>query len=197
MRHGSFIYGSPANVVCTLLEREINRVLGVEAAAKSFKTTAQHPGAQACAQKAAFTGIMAGLGKRVVSGAGSLSVDEIYSPVQLIFDREIFAYVRRTAEMLASSLDESLLMVEEIINSQDEYMASEGTVQNFRALQWDSEVFPSRLLAQWQAAGCPLEEQAAVKEIKRLLDGYGYHLPEDKARTLDGIYVRAARDLVG
>jgi trimethylamine:corrinoid methyltransferase-like protein len=195
MRYGSFIYGAPANVVCTLLEREINRMLGAEVPAKSFNTTAQRPGPQACAQKAAFTGLMAGLGKKLFSGGASLSVDEIYSPVQLIYDREILGYIRCTAQILASSFGEGMLMVDEIIRRGSDYMAAESTVSSFRALQWDSGVFPSRMLAQWQAAGCPLEEQAAVKEIKRLLDGYEYHLPEDKARALDGIYVRAARNL--
>ena len=38
MRHGNFIYGSPANAVCSLLEREINRMLGGEVTAKSFNT---------------------------------------------------------------------------------------------------------------------------------------------------------------
>ncbi|PIY38668.1 MAG: hypothetical protein COZ05_20420, partial [Armatimonadetes bacterium CG_4_10_14_3_um_filter_59_10] len=189
MRHGTFVYGSPANVICTLMERELNRRLGIEITAKSFNVTAQHPGPQACAQKGLFTGLMAAHGKRLFSGGGSLSVDEVFSPVQLIYDREIFSYIERVSLMYEESLEESLLLAEEILaDDSRSFLEADSTARHFRKIQWDSEVFPARMLAQWEASGRPMEAEAATAEVRRLLNEHSYQLEEDKARALEEIY---------
>lgn len=196
MRSGNFVYGVPANFACTVVERAVNHWLGIEVSAKTFSCTAQMPGAQACAQKAAFTGLMAAMGKKLFSGAGSLSVDEIFSPVQLIFDREIFDYIRRSGTMVTESLKDNLLLFDELMeNEEDNFMASPTTAEYCRILQWDSDVFPNRMLAQWESAGRPSENEAATAEIKRLLAAYEYHLPEDQAKELDCIFERARQTL--
>ena len=196
MRHGCFIYGTPSNAVCTLVERELNRLLGTEIPAKSFSVMVQHPGPQACALKGVFTGMMAAQGRRIFSAVGSLSLDEIHSPVQLIYDREIAGFVMRTEEMLAASLQEEMLLVEDILQTPgDDFMSADSTLRHFRKLQWDSDIFPTRMLAQWQGAGCPMETDAAAAEVRRLLAGYEYELPADQARALDEVYARAEKAL--
>lgn len=198
MRHGTFLYGTPANIVCTFLERELNRLLGTEVTAKSFNVPCQHPGPQASALKGVFTGFMAANGKRLFSGGGSLSVDEVFSPVQLIYDREILGVVKRVSSMFDDSLtDEMLLLHEILLDDSGSFLESDSTALHFRKLQWDSPIFPSRMLAQWEAAGSPMEADTATAEVRRLLAEHCYRLPDDKARCLDDIYLRATRDLVG
>lgn len=197
MRHGCFVYGTPSNIVCTMVERELNRYLGGEIPAKSFSVMAQHPGPQACALKGMFTGFMFAQGRMAFSGAGGLSLDEIWSPVQLIYDREILGFLVRSREMLEASLDEELLLVDEIINAgSDNFMEADSTLQHFRTLQWDSNVFPTRMLRQWQQAGEPREHEAAQAEIGRLLAECEYELAADKAVALDVVYARAASALL-
>jgi len=198
MRHGVFVYGTPANLVLTMLEREINRYLGTEINAKTFSVMAQRPGPQSCALKAVGTGLMAAQGRRLFSSLGSLSLDEVYSPVQMIFDREILGYVRRCVEMLAVVLDERLLLTDELAGSAaDSFLEADSTLEHFRDLQWDSAIFPTRMLQQWREAGEPEAQHLAAAEVKRLLAGYEYELPLDQARALDDIYARAAAALVG
>jgi len=195
MRSGNFVYGTPANLASTVIGRAVNRWLGTEITAKTFCCSAQTPGPQACAQKAAFTGLAAALGMKRFSGAGSLSVDEIFSPVQLIFDREIFNYVQRSCAMTAESLNDDLFLLDDLLeNEEDNFMASPATAKYCRVLQWDSDIFPNRMLAQWETAGRPSEQEAAAAEIQRLLAGYDYRLPEDKASELDRIFDRAAEN---
>lgn len=197
MRHGCFVYGTPANLLLTRLERELNRYLGTEIAAKTFSVMAQRPGAKSCALKGLGTGLMAAEGRMIFSSAGSLSLDEIYSPVQLIYDREILAYVQRTRELLDQSLDEALLLSEEIIaDATGNFTGADSTFTHFRTLQWDSEIFPTRMLQQWREAGEPEEHDLAVAEIERLLAGYEYELPTAQARALDDLYARAQAALV-
>jgi trimethylamine:corrinoid methyltransferase-like protein len=197
MREGCFVYGTPANVVCSVIEREVNAYLGCEVPAKSFSVMAQHPGPQACALKGIFTGMMVAQGRRVFSGAGTLSLDEIYSPIQLIYDRELADYFKRAASALRQSLSDELLLADEILDAPgDNFMAADSTLRHFRLLQWDSPVFPSRTLAQWEAAGRPMEAEAAAAEVDRLLAGYDFELAPDITRALDEVYERAARRLL-
>ncbi|MEN6403246.1 MAG: trimethylamine methyltransferase family protein, partial [Armatimonadia bacterium] len=197
MRHGAFVYGTPSNLVCTMVERELNRYLGTEIPAKSFSVMAQHPGPQANALKGLFTGFMLAQGRTSFSGAGGLSLDELYSPIQLIYDREIILFLKSSQEMLTASLDEDLLMVEEIVGAtSDSFMDTDSTLKNFRTLQWDSNIFPTRMLRQWQDAGCPMEQAAAKSEINRLLANYDYHLPTAQSEALDEIYTQATRTLL-
>ncbi|NSW57135.1 MAG: trimethylamine methyltransferase family protein [Armatimonadetes bacterium] len=194
MRQGCFVYGEPANIACSLLEREVNRYLGTEVSAKSFSVMAQTPGAHACALKGAFTGMMVSQGRRLFSGAGVLSLDEVYSPVQLIYDRELFRFVRRAEEMLDIGLVEEALMVDEIIDS-EEFLTADSTLAHFRDLQWDSRIFAPRMVEQWRVAGSPSEHEAAVAEIERLLAEYEFELDDHKSRALDEVYTRAEREL--
>lgn len=197
MRHGCFIYGTPANLLLSRVERELNRYLGTEIPAKTFSVMAQRPGAQSCALKGLGTGLMAAEGRRLFSAAGSLSLDEVYSPVQLLFDREILGYVQRTQEMLEQSLDDSLLLVDEIIaDTTGNFTAADSTLQHFRTLQWDSQIFPTRMLQQWREVGEPCAHDLAVAEIGRLLAGYEYELPVEQARALDEVYARATAALL-
>lgn len=197
MRHGCFVYGTPANMLLTRVEREINRYLGTEISAKTFSVMAQRPGAQSCALKALNTGLMASEGRMIFSAVGSLSLDEVYSPVQLIFDREILGYVQRTQEMTEQSLDESLLLVDEIISdATGNFTGADSTLEHFRTLQWDSAIFPTRMLQQWHEAGEPEAHDLAVAEVERLLSDYEFELPADQSRALDEVYARAAAALV-
>ena len=197
MRHGCFVYGTPTNLLLTRIEREINRYLGTEISAKTFSVMAQRPGAKSCALKGLATGLMAAEGRMIFSAAGSLSLDEVYSPVQLIYDREILAYVQRSREMVADSLDEALLLVDEIIaDTTGSFLGADSTFDHFRTLQWDSDIFPTRMLQQWCEAGEPDEHDLAAEEIKRLLAGYEFELEEDKARALDEVYGTARAALV-
>jgi len=196
MRQGCFVYGTPANVVCSLLERELNRHLGTEAGAKSFSVMAQRPGPHACALKGLFTGLMVSQGRRIFTGAGVLSLDEVYSPLQLMYDRETVRYIRHAEGALEASLDESLLLADEVIAAtDDDFLGAESTARNYRLLQWDSPIFASRMLAQWEAAGRPEAEANALAEIDRLLAAYDYELDADKAHALDEVYSRARERL--
>jgi trimethylamine:corrinoid methyltransferase-like protein len=174
------------------------RLYGPGSAEKSLSVMAQHPGPQACALKGLFTGMMASLGRKRFSGAGTLSLDEVYCPVQLIYDREIVTYVCRTANTLAGALSEDLLLVDDILSEPEGgFLTADSTLRHFRELQWDSAVFPTRTLDQWVGAGSPLESEAAREEVMRLLGEYEYRLPEDLSRALDRVFERATADLIG
>ena len=197
MRHGCFVYGTPSNLLLTRIERELNRYLGTEISAKTFSVMAQRPGAKSCALKGLATGLMAAEGRMIFSAAGSLSLDEVYSPVQLLYDREILAYVQRSREMMTDSLDEALLLVDEIIaDTTGSFLGADSTLDHFRTLQWDSGIFPTRMLQQWCEAGEPDEHDLAVEEIGRLLAGYEFELEADKTRALDEVYARARAALL-
>lgn len=190
MRYMSFIYGTPANIAINKLETEINRtLLHANIVSKSLRTMSQRPDSQAASQKALYAGIMAEYGKRNFVGAGSLSLDEEFSPVQLMVDREIMSSLKKTYEITETCFDEEHLLLDVILENEDgDFITDESTLDYFRDNQWDSPLFAAYQLQQFVSAGSP-ELYANAKEIARkLIRENTYELAADKALELDKLY---------
>jgi len=197
MRTTAFVYGTPANVAITFLEIELNKRLKTEVPAKSFNTMSHLPDPQAASQKALFTGMVAATGKRMFSGAGSLSLDEVFSPVQLVLDCEILRSLKRSVEIAETSFTEDQLLLETILeNASGCFLTELSTMEHFRDWQWDSAIFPSRMLQQWQAAGSPDCVSAARDRARQLLAEHSYVLDKDKVDALNTILAHARKCLV-
>lgn len=197
MRTAAVVYGTPANIAINLLEMKVNQRLKTSIPSKSFKTMSQRPDPQAAAQKAFFTGSMAALGKRTFTGAGCLSLDEIYSPAQLMIDCEILQLAKRTVEMTEICLTEDQVLLDTLVeNANGSFLTDPTTLTHFSRLQWDSALFPNRLLQQWLAAGSPECLDTARERAEALLRQHTWGLDRDKASALDAILLRA-RDTLG
>ncbi|HQH69507.1 MAG TPA: trimethylamine methyltransferase family protein [Candidatus Hydrogenedentes bacterium] len=196
MRTATFVYGTPSNIAINLLEIEVNKRLKTEIQSKSFKTMSQQPDQQAAAQKAFFTGYMASRGKRSFTGAGSLSLDELYSPVQLVIDCELLGVAKRTAEMAESCLGQADLLVDAVLeNAGGSFMTEPTTLARFRDLQWDSALFSSRMFQQWLAAGSPRCFEAARERARELARDHVWALDPGKSAALDAVYRHALQKL--
>lgn len=193
MRYMSFIYGTPANIVINRLEIEINRrIFKTQIVSKALRTMSQRPDAQASVQKAAYAGIMAEYGKRNFIGAGSLSMDEAFSPVQLLFDAEIMSELRKVYEMNETVFDEEHLLLDVILENEDgDFITADSTLDFFRENQWDSKLFPSYQARQWIQAGKPEVYAAAKEQAKKLIAQNSFELEPEKARALDSLYAWA------
>jgi trimethylamine:corrinoid methyltransferase-like protein len=141
--------------------------------------------------------MLAVTGKRVFSGAGSLSLDEVFSPVQLVLDCEIFRSLKRSVEIAETSFAENQLLLETILeNTSGCFLTEPSTMEHFREWQWDSTIFPSRMLQQWRAAGSPDCVSAAADRSRQLLAEHSYVLDRAKMDALDAILAHARKCLV-
>ena len=190
MKYMAFVYGTPANININRLETEINReIFKTELSSKALRTMSQRVDPQAAVQKAIYTGIMAEYGKRNFMGAGSLSLDEIFSPAQLMIDCEIMSFLKKTYEMKEKVFEEEYLLLDVILeNTDDTFILEPTTMDFFRMNQWDSRLFPNYLLQQWKANGEPEVNKTAREMAGKLIAGNGFELESGKARALDAIY---------
>ncbi|MBS7617861.1 trimethylamine methyltransferase family protein, partial [Candidatus Bathyarchaeota archaeon] len=96
MRHGNIVFGSPEQTLMDLFSIALNMFYGGGLhGVRSFRTVAKQVDIQAQVEKAssATVGVLTGPGTFI--HAGLLSIDEIFSPVQLIIDCELARYLTR------------------------------------------------------------------------------------------------------
>jgi trimethylamine:corrinoid methyltransferase-like protein len=191
MRYASFVYGSPEDLLGTLLQAQINQRYGVPLVAKSLLTTAREPDEQAAAEKCAHTLAAALAGARIFTNAGFLAVDEYISPAQVVVDHEIVEYVQHVIAGL--SVDDKAMGIEsirEVASGNGNFLEHETTLRCFREANWDPSLFTHiglksthgrRMAALWERA-----RSTAQQHIKAA----DYVLPESDRIILDQIFRR-------
>jgi trimethylamine--corrinoid protein Co-methyltransferase len=195
MKYGSFVYGSPEDTLATLIQVQLNARYGIPVVAKSLLTNSQQPDGQAAAEKAAHTLAAALAGARIFTNAGLLSVDEVYSPAQLVIDNEIVQYVRRVVEGFEFS--EEAMAVDAIreVGPGGHFLDHPTTVAHCRDAFWAPELFEHRMLAQWREAGARSLPERAREIARRRIAQHEFELPAEVRRELDAIVARAAERL--
>ena len=195
MKYAAFVYGSPEDLLATLIQIQLNQFYGIPVVAKSLLTTAKWPDAHAAAEKAAHTLAAALMGARIFTNAGLLSVDEIYSAEQLIIDYEIVQYVQRVCEGFEVT-DETLAVaaIEEVALGAGNYLLHPTTLANYRKATWDPSLFTHSTMRQWLDKGMPDLIGRARKIAQKRIAEHDYLLDAATRRELDRIYAWAACD---
>lgn len=194
MQYAAFVYGSPEDLLATLIQVQLNAFYGIPLVAKSLLTTAKQPDAHAAAEKAAHTLAAAMMGARIFTAAGLLAVDEIYSAEQLVIDHEIVQHVAHVCQGLEFS-DETLAVktITEVGPAPANFLGHETTLASFRAATWRPELFTHTTMRQWQERGNPSVVGQARHIARRLIAQHDYTLDADRRRALDEIYEHARR----
>jgi trimethylamine--corrinoid protein Co-methyltransferase len=195
MKYASFVYGSPEDLLATLIQIQLNQFYGIPIVAKSLLTSAKWPDAHAAAEKSAHTLAAALMGARIFINAGLLSVDEIYSAEQVVIDYEIVQHVKRVCEGFDIT-DETLAagVIEEVALGAGNYLAHPTTLEHFRKATRDPSLFTHSTMRQWLDKGMPDVIGQARKIAKKRIAQHDYLLDAETRRELDGIYARAARE---
>lgn len=197
MRYATFVYGSPEDVVGTLLQAQINQRYGCPLVAKSLLTTAREPDEQAAAEKAMHTLLAALAGFRIFTNAGFLATDEYISPLQMVIDREIVDYVSTVLKGVADDNRALALdVVREVVHEGGSFIEHASTLQNFRETAWDPLLFSHNGL-KTSPVGSRMRSLAerALDMAKQQITAGDYVLPEPDRRLLETIYRRAAKEL--
>ena len=123
--------------------------------------------------------------------------DEVFSPVQAIYDREILRYVKRLFDGHDAVWDDSLDAVEIIRDgvAQENFLTAESTVSRFRDACLFSEFFDAMDLGAWRAAGSPAKEALAWREAQRLIAEHDVEAPVGTRRRVQAVYDRAVNAL--
>ncbi len=141
-------YGRPEMLLLNLANMQLGRHYGVPASPHTGLTDAKLPSNEAGVQKllTALPCIMAGGGN---IEPGLLSIDEIFSPVQMILDAELASALQRVIQGFDVN-DETLAVdVIDAIGPGGFFTATEHTVRHFRREQWQPQIWSRDMLQHW------------------------------------------------
>jgi len=195
-------FGAPEQVLYYRMAREARNWLEGRRCtdfSAPLLTMAKLPGAQAAMEKtvAATTAALAGAGS--FGAAGSLSADEVFSPVQLLLDRELRDMLQRLLGGPAHPMDTTdgaLEAVREGIAAGG-FAGADSTLDHYRELCWFPRHMRREMLATWRRLGRPSELETTRQEARERLEGASWVLDEPRYSQLEELYSDACRELAG
>jgi len=201
LRSLAMVLGSPEDFLLQLVNAEANAYFhGTpwDPALSSIHTNAKLPGPQACVEKASIMTAGALWGSRHFGTAGSLSLDEVFSAEQLLYDLEIRDHVQRLVRGLEGDCDpeQCLQEVREGLE-QKGFVGLESTARGYPQFYWHPRLFERQFLAAWEREGAPTIRRRAQAQVHELLRQPSFELDGDRRRELDRLLARARRDLGG
>jgi trimethylamine--corrinoid protein Co-methyltransferase len=193
MRTTTSMYGRPEQTVMSAMLGQMARWYGVGPSSQGGLTDAKEPSVQAGMQKAMSA--VAGIHSCGASGmdAGLLSIDEICSPEQLVYDAELASAIRRMLRP-ADLSDEALAMAEIAeVGPGGTFIGTELTAKRFRHDVWEPTLWARDSAKAWQAAGAVPDRERAKKRVRDILaePAPGPGLTEECERDLRAIVSRA------
>lgn len=195
LRTLAMVFGSPENFLFQLATSEVQAYFhGTEwyPAAGNIHTNAKLPGAQACAEKSSLMTAGALLGARNFGSVGLLSLDEIFSAEQLIYDLEIRDHVQRLIQGIDGDCDPERCLNDVIQGlEQKSFVALDTTLENYRKVYWHPKIFNRQFFSAWEGDGAKSNRQKAYAMIQELLSKYEYELDPKLQNDIDKILARA------
>lgn len=189
MRTMSFRYGRPEQVLMNNAMCDIAAKYGLKYWGHGGLADAKVPSFEAGVQKTAtaLAHIMKGQNASVC--AGLLSVDEVFSPTQMVLDNELTGYLKRIGQ--GFKVDEDSLGpegLEECIFENVPFLGCTHTAEHLREI-WEPELFSRGMLQNWFSEGMTDDikkaEKKAVELIKELPDPVSCISEECEKKILD------------
>ncbi|MHB0856665.1 MAG: trimethylamine methyltransferase family protein [Anaerolineae bacterium] len=169
MRTMIYPYGRPEMALTNMAMAQVAQRLGLPFGGHAGLTDAKQPSAEAGAQKA-LTAIPTLLAAgHVHVDAGLLSIDEVFSPLQLILDNELCGALKHLCQEFHVTGEELALELIEELGPGGHYMATEHTVKHFRHEHWQPTVWSRQMLTGWQDEGCLLDVDRAAEVYRAML----------------------------
>ncbi|MDW8100043.1 MAG: trimethylamine methyltransferase family protein [Anaerolineae bacterium] len=203
LRTGAMVFGSPENLLFQMLCADFNRFYGWEddGAPGNIHVMSKLPDGQSAADKAAIMAIGAFLGARHFSCAGTLSLDEVFSPEQLLLDCEIRDWVQRAIQGLwlgEEAVDDWLAEIRTGVERG--FMGLNSTLDFYRPYVstssqhiWYPRRFERRAIGPWLSAGEPRLSQRLRDEVRRRIAAHDFELAADRRREIERIYQAACQ----
>jgi trimethylamine--corrinoid protein Co-methyltransferase len=141
-------YGRPEMLLTNLANIQLARHYGVRAWPHSGLTDAKAPSHEAGVQK-----LMTALPCILAGGAniepGLLSIDEVFSPVQMILDAELVSALRRALRGFEVTDDTLAVDLIEAVGPGGFFTDRVHTARHFRESQWQPEIWSRDMLQHW------------------------------------------------
>jgi len=162
MRTGMYPYGRPEKELCNIAMAQMARRYGAHFHGHCGHSDAKRPSVEAGFQKAlnSIPTLMA-CGSTTIS-CGLLSVDEVFSPIQLIIDNEIVSALRHFARGFEVSEDTLALDVVKEVGPGGCFLDAEHTAAHHRTELWEPRLFSRNMFSGWQQGGMKTDADYAM-----------------------------------
>ena len=186
MRTAMYPYGRPEKEMCNVAMAQMARRYGARFGGHCGHTDAKRPSPEVGFQRAlnAIPTLMA-CGRTTIS-CGLLSVDEIFSPVQMVIDDEMVSCLGRFARGFEVSEETLAFDLIRQVGPGGQFLATEHTARHFRSELWEPRVFSREMLAPWLRHGAGTDVDRAREIVHSLVrrDPMPVHISESLERTL-------------
>jgi trimethylamine--corrinoid protein Co-methyltransferase len=186
MRTGIYACGRPEKEICNVAMVQMARRYGASYRGHTGHSDAKRPSVEAGFQRAlnSIPTLMA-CGHTTIS-CGQLSVDEVFSPLQLIIDDEMVSALKRF--MRGFEVNEETLALEVIreVGPGGNFLATDHTASHFRSELWEPRVFEREMLSGWERSGAKTDTDKALDIFREIIqrDPPPVHVSEATERTL-------------
>lgn len=204
LRPMNMLFGTPEALLFERLTEAFNDCLFNRTSrmpGTNIHSWAKHAGPQSVMEKTmlATTGYQAG--SRYFSGLGGLSLDEVFSPVQLVLDIEMLEQVGQLERGICpdpetmSQGNSPVEWAEEVhAGLSHGYTGSDRTLDNHAAYVRSSNLADRANYQTWNAAGKPDLLHSSRNEVLKYAGmPKDWHLPEEQLKELDKLYGEAFR----
>ena len=190
LRVGAMVLGSPEHMLYLMLRGDVNTYYGQpwSPATGSIFVTAKRPDAQAAAERASTLAVGAILGARSFGGAGSLGLDEIFSPEQLLIDCDIRDWAQRGTQGIwlgEEAVDDWMEVIRAGVKRG--FMGLDSTLDNYRQQVWYPRRFQRDAASAWMSRGQPHLSDEIRDEIRRRIASHEYELDSERRRQIQRI----------
>lgn len=154
-------FGRPAMGIAAVIAAQIARHFGASFSGHGGLSDSKLPSVESGAQKAltAIPTLLAG--GSFWMDAGLLSIDEVYSPIQMILDNEFLSALKHFTRSFEVSEDSIGLETIFEAGPGGGFIDKVHTARYFRTELWQPEIWARTMLGPWQSAGSKLDVDLA------------------------------------
>ena len=169
MRTGMYPYGRPEKELCNIAMAQMARRYGAHFHGHCGHSDAKRPSVEAGWQKAlnSIPTLMV-CGQTMIS-CGLLSVDEVFSPIQLVIDDEIVSHLRRFARGFEVNGETLALDLIKEIGPGGCFLDTEHTARHFHTELWEPRLFSRSMLNAWRQGGMKTDADHATDVYRDII----------------------------
>ena len=151
MRTCAFQYGRPERMLMSSAISDIAGYYDMPFWGCGGLSDAKVPSYEAGAQKISAAAVNMMKGRHAHIAAGLLSIDEVFSPVQMVLDDEAVSYLNRICQGFGTGdYDLAFELIKECVGDAALFIEQPHTAENARDCIWEPSVFSRETFGKWR-----------------------------------------------
>lgn len=195
----SMPFGTPEKLVLEFMNIEVwSKIRGqkIHVGSIDIHTNAPRAGIQAAVEKATLTMAGAMNGAQHFHTVGTIGMDEVFSPLQLVLDMEMLTHVEKIMEGIPVCDFDGDFIEEVRQGIKSSYMQSDRTLDNYKEYNWHPRFFNRASFEAFVSEDLKDAEQKARDLVTDLMNREpAWKLDELRVREIEALYAKAEKSL--